>query len=601
LDEQNKEFKLIGPSELKGILGSDGRFYVLDLSRTTPKDLNYKDVSTAIVRRELIRSYTKHQFTMDYFKTREEEYQKMIQEEMKKQSDSPKDSQEETKQDVQLEEAKQQVQVDTKQEVEKVEVKPEEVKSEDKTEEEPKSEEKKLFQFNVDVFTTSKVTGENVENDSKDVTELSDFLVEKVIPSLVSEFQNLEAMPLDGPSLTDVFHDRGINMRYLGKVATLCQSIPHIITLCEQEMFVRSLKQEFRSMLRKTSTDQLMTSILKFLNSIFGKNSENQKKKMIQIVKVVKDKFNYNLDKNFNFVKLPTLRSFCLRVGLKIVTKDYDYESKTPFNFESILGIEPTIKHSTPKSLNANGFLELGRQHLLIGQFESAYEILSQSMIMFQQVQGPMNKEVATCFSHLGTILLQSNDVVQSILNQHKALIICRRVMGVDSAIESNLYQLLGLLCHSFGQPEFALKHFLRAKYINELICGSDHPDTALILANIASMYQEMGDNHKCFAYMEKAIAMNERVLGIDHLQTATTYHSIALMYGMIQKPKIALDYEKKNYRILVNKFGIQDLRVMESSQWLEMFTGKAVKAQKEIKKETLATQLKKQKFMNQN
>jgi protein TIF31 len=163
------------------------------------------------------------------------------------------------------------------------------------------------------------------------------------------------------------------------------------------------------------------------------------------------------------------------------------------------------------------------------------------------------------------------------------------------------LYQLLGLLCHSFGQPEFALKHFLRAKYINELICGSDHPDTALILANIASMYQEMGDNHKCFAYMEKAIAMNERVLGIDHLQTATTYHSIALMYGMIQKPKIALDYEKKNYRILVNKFGIQDLRVMESSQWLEMFTGKAVKAQKEIKKETLATQLKKQKFMNQN
>ena len=56
---------LYGPVECKGILGSDKRFYVLDLVRVTPKDMNfaeseYPDNFTAVLRPELLWLYNKH-------------------------------------------------------------------------------------------------------------------------------------------------------------------------------------------------------------------------------------------------------------------------------------------------------------------------------------------------------------------------------------------------------------------------------------------------------------------------------------------------------------------------------------------------------------
>ena len=54
-----------GPVECKGILGSDGRAYVLDLVRITPKDLNFADATyldnfTAVLRPELLWMYNKY-------------------------------------------------------------------------------------------------------------------------------------------------------------------------------------------------------------------------------------------------------------------------------------------------------------------------------------------------------------------------------------------------------------------------------------------------------------------------------------------------------------------------------------------------------------
>eukprot|EP01080_Neovahlkampfia_damariscottae_P004299 gene4299-7655_t len=594
VDEQEREFKIFGPSELKGVQGSDDRFYVLDLARTTPRDPEYKEDNTAVFRKELIRSLIKRQYTMDFFGAVKEEQEKAAKKQIEEEKQETKQEGEE-KQELKEGEEKQ----ETKIEEPKIEIK-EETKSveEEKieSEEERIKKEVRKFSYNVDSFTKTKLgkDKETIEKDENEILELSEHLTKVVIPGLVEEFKNLESIPLDGFSLTENLHERGINMRYLGKIATLCNNIPHIHMLCEQEMFVRSLKQDFRSTLRKTNQIDLMNVIVKYLNSIFGTKSENQKKKLSLMIKLVKEKYSYNLEKSFNFIKLSTLRNFCIKVGLKIQSKDYNFESKTPFAPENILSLEACVKHSTPKSLDAAGFLELGKQQMLMGQLEASFEFLTQSMIMFQQIQGPMNKEVATCFSHLGNILLNSNDIISAILHQHKSLIICRRIFGNDSALQSNLYQLLGLLCHTFNQPEFALKHFLRAKYINDLINGSDHPDTAIILANIASMYQELNDIQKALVYMEKAISMNERVLGFDHIQTASNYHSMALLYSMVN-PKIALEYEKKNFKILSSKLDQQHVRVLESSQWLQVFTQKAVKIQKDIKKESLAAKLKKQ------
>ena len=38
---------------------------------------------------------------------------------------------------------------------------------------------------------------------------------------MVEDFTTLNSSPIDGIALTDILHSRGINMRYLGKIASM--------------------------------------------------------------------------------------------------------------------------------------------------------------------------------------------------------------------------------------------------------------------------------------------------------------------------------------------------------------------------------------------
>jgi protein TIF31 len=386
-------------------------------------------------------------------------------------------------------------------------------------------------------------------------------------------------------------------MRYLGYIAKKCEKIPFFVQILEQEMLCRTLKIEFNELLRNTKSEKLSQVITKYLNSYFGKNSFSNEK---SLKKQINEKFKYLFE---NFVvfqnsktKLSTLRNFCIKVGLKILLKDYNFDSDSPFEVSDILSLEPKIKHSLPVCSTAKNLLEVGKQQLTMNQFESSFEFLSQSIVMFQQVKGPMNQDVSNCFSSLATILFNASDLPQSLLHQHKALLISKRVFGFDSHITSNLYQYIGVLAHHLGiffitpgQSSFALKYFMRSLYIINTICGFDHPDLPNILSNIAMMYQDYGDTQTSLKYMKQSLDINERIFGKNSVQSAQNQHSIAMCHYLTEKFKLSLIHEKLNYKILENLYGKEDQRVKESSNWLEHITSKAVnfetnKNKKEIK-----------------
>lgn len=59
LDGENREFEMAGSIEVKGILGSDKRMYLLDLLRLSPRDLNYTEEQhqCCVLRYELLQNY----------------------------------------------------------------------------------------------------------------------------------------------------------------------------------------------------------------------------------------------------------------------------------------------------------------------------------------------------------------------------------------------------------------------------------------------------------------------------------------------------------------------------------------------------------------
>lgn len=107
------------------------------------------------------------------------------------------------------------------------------------------------------------------------VKEASGFLVESVIFRFVHDCIQLLVTPMDGEGLAQAMHTRGINMRYLGRIAQLSalrEDLHHIFVsfqkvefegvgeltcmhvtrqrLCLSEMTMRLAKRKLRSLLQ---------------------------------------------------------------------------------------------------------------------------------------------------------------------------------------------------------------------------------------------------------------------------------------------------------------------------------------------------------------
>lgn len=75
----------------------------------------------------------------------------------------------------------------------------------------------------------------------------------------------MELLPVDSASVSQTFHNKGINMRYLGQVCAL-STIPHVKSLCIVEMCARSIKKIFRT----TLTDYILTNFQKDNPAIYA-------------------------------------------------------------------------------------------------------------------------------------------------------------------------------------------------------------------------------------------------------------------------------------------------------------------------------------------
>ena len=71
-------------------------------------------------------------------------------------------------------------------------------------------------------------------------------------------------------------------------------------------------------------------------------------------------------------------------------------------------------------------------------------------------------------------------------------------------------------------------KHALEVAQTN---VGTDHPDVATSLNNLAVLYKAQGDYAKAAPLYKRALAIREKALGPDHPDVATSLNNIALLY----------------------------------------------------------------------
>ncbi|WCJ30165.1 Tetratricopeptide repeat (TPR)-like superfamily protein [Euphorbia peplus] len=435
-------------------------------------------------------------------------------------------------------------------------------------------------------------TGLHLKSPSELIEMAHTYYADTALPKLVADFGSLELSPVDGRTLTDFMHTRGLRMCSLGRVVELADKLPHVQSLCVHEMIVRAYKHILHAVVASVNNvDDLAVSIASCLNVLLGMpssekedldivNDDELKWKWVETFLLKRFGWHWKHESCPDLRKFAILRGLSHKVGLELLPRDYDTDTASPFRKSDIISMVPVYKHVACSSADGRTLLESSKTSLDKGKLEDAVNYGTKALSKLVSVCGPYHRMTAGAYSLLAVVLYHTGDFNQATIYQQKALDINERELGLDHPDTMKSYGDLAVFYYRLQHTELALKYVNRALYLLHLTCGPSHPNTAATYINVAMMEEGLGNVHVALRYLHEALKCNQRLLGTDHIQTAASYHAIAIALSLMEAYSLSVQHEQTTLQILQAKLGSEDLRTQDAAAWLEYFESKALEQQ---------------------
>ncbi|XP_009079958.1 PREDICTED: clustered mitochondria protein homolog [Acanthisitta chloris] len=668
LNDKNEEVELCSSVECKGIIGNDGRHYILDLLRTFPPDLNFLPVEgeempeeckkmgfpkqhrhkLCCLRQELVDAFVEHRYLL-FMKLAA--LQLMQQKANKQESSGVLEngaSPENGAADGERPEPEDGKIDDNMTGLDQVKELAETIASDDGAVD-PKSREvirnacKAVgsisdtsfdIRFNPDIFSPGMCIQRSCQSEVQDQKQLlkdaAAFLLSCQIPGLVKDCLDHTVLPMDGATLAEAMHQRGINMRYLGKVINFITKTPgraqldHIFKIGISELITRSAKHIFKTYLQGVELSGLSAAISHFLNCFLSsfpnpiahlpadelvskKKSKKRKNRNLgnadntawasmtpqelwkNICSEAKNYFDFSLEcenadqaaEVYNLQKITLLREISLKTGVQVRPTPSLPSQRPTFTEEDILNIFPVVKHVNPKASDAFHFFQSGQAKVQQGFLKEGCELINEALNLFNNVYGAMHVEICACLRLLARLNYIMGDYSEALSNQQKAVLMSERVLGIEHPNTIQEYMHLALYCFANSQLSTALNLLYRARYLMLLVFGEDHPEMALLDNNIGLVLHGVMEYDLSLRFLENALAISSKYHGAKSLKVALSHHLVARVYESKAEFRSALQHEKEGYTIYKNQLGEHHEKTKESSEYLKYLTQQAVALQR--------------------
>ncbi|XP_062241453.1 clustered mitochondria protein homolog isoform X1 [Platichthys flesus] len=492
------------------------------------------------------------------------------------------------------------------------------------------------IRFNPDIFSPGvRFPDESANEIQKQKQLLKDaaaFLVSCQIPSLVKDCLDHSTLPMDGATLTEALHQRGINARYLGTVLQFVDKTPakaqleHFYRIGISELITRCAKHIFKTYLQGVELSALSAAVSHFLNCLLSsfpdavahlapdelvsrRKSRKRRNRVPgggdniawasltpselwkNIASEAESYYHFTVQcesvdqvvEKYGLQKSTLLREISIKTGIQILIKEYNFDSrhKPAFTEEDILNIFPVVKHVNPKASDAFHFFQSGQAKVQQGFLKEGCELINEALNLFNNVYGPMHVEICACLRLLARLNYIMGDHAEALSNQQKAVLMSERVLGIEHPNTIQEYMHLSLYCFANGQLSTALKLLYRARYLMLLVCGEDHPEMALLDSNIGLVLHGVMEYDLSLRFLEYALTVNTKYHGPRSLKVALSHHLVARVYESKAEFRSALQHEKEGYTIYKNQMGEAHEKTKESSEYLKYLTQQAVALQR--------------------
>ena len=552
-DKEGKKHTLEGSLETKGLKGTDGRKYVLDLYRLTPLDVHWlenywadapKDQTKpkatnyphrmAVMRPELVEIFWR--VKLSEYVQKEVEKRKLARKE-----DTPAGSEGLTN-GTDAGDMSERRNEGTS------------TSSSDKPERVDVSE--FSLAFNTDVFNGQiPQTEEEKQEWVKDeelVRELCQYLRDKIIPELVKDLQDGEVgFPMDGHSLARLMHKRGINVRYLGQVAKLASSqtprLEALSAIAVQEMVARAFKHIANRYLKNTPPPFSTSCLAHLLNCLLGINLNDSPKAVLdedlqslypegnwsfmhvspaslrqEVEEQVYLRYRFELQRDWtsSLKPLQLLRELCLKLGIQLTAKEYRFSPGTSMNGSPIVN----GAHHGPNGLGH------GKKKKRLGDHDQAH-----------QSSDSLSSAIAHTF--------EPDDIVNIYPVTKDS---CPRSTLADEALEA------GRVSIAQDQKELGQELLVESLSLHEQIYGILHPEVARVYHQLATIYYQLEEKAAAVDLARKAVIVSERTLGLDCNETILSYLNLGIFEHGIGNSALALTYIKHALNLWKMIYGLK-------------------------------------------
>lgn len=608
-DKDGKRHELEGSVETKGLLGTDGRKYVLDLYRITPLDILWmEECGTAIhspeqtngashtayphrmtvLRPELVESYWKSK--MREWVNAELELRRQAQ---KATSDSTKDLEEKPTDDSATPaEGKDSKSDETSTEVSKA----------------AEFDKERIdisnfhFALNPDAFSGQEPRTDEEkaewEKDEKDVRLACEFLRDTVLPEMIHDLKEGDVgFPMDGQSLSRLLHKRGINIRYLGKVAELAEGkkLESLRVLAIQEMISRAFKHVAGKYLRYLPIPLTASCIAHLLNCLLGTglnpkpkaeiddslaglypeadlsfrdvSPESLKKEIeLQILK----RYRYTIEETWvaDMKPLQLLRETSLKLGLQLEMKEYRFTPETASGVaESVPTNGSTVKEN---GINGHSTSSKKKKKARDGSPASVASARTAPPVTFTPDDiinvVPVIKEASPRSSlaeealEAGRISIMQN---QKKLGQElllESLSLHEQIYGIIHPEVARVYNSLSMLYYQLEEKEAAVELARKAVIVSERTLGVDNAETLLSYLNLGLFGHANGDTKTALSYVRHALELWKVIYGPNHPDSITTINNAAVMLQHLKEYHESRLWFEASLKICEDVYGKQSI-----------------------------------------
>ncbi|KAJ2712224.1 Intracellular distribution of mitochondria, partial [Coemansia spiralis] len=344
------------------------------------------------------------------------------------------------------------------------------------------------------------------------VRQASKLLREVSVPALARDLAAYTTSPLSGEALTTAMHQRGINMRYLGMLATLLpadvESARNVRRLVVFEMIARAVKHILRGLFQQVAPDLHAEAFALVVNALVGvrycanpaAHLSPQAKAAPALAQLspqslaadiqaqVARRFRFALADDFVEALVSgsehiLLREVCLKVGAQLALQQYRFAKPD----------EAVVHADVVAAMGAAG-----------KQTKAAKRAIR------ERVDAVLARPLAVLAADV------TNFVALAKVSAHSASL-------ADEAFEA------GRLSLEQGQKGLGLELLLESLALHEQTFGFLHPETARCYAVVSLANYEVAEYAQAADFMTKAVIISERTVGLDNPLTIHNYLNLAL------------------------------------------------------------------------